>query len=467
MSKTDLERVVEGSYCMGCGACSYVAGYKMQLNSYGEFKPNLEKSVSSMIQKDAEFVCPSLNAANNEDVLADSFLKTNPNRNEKLGYYKSIYGAFVKEGSYREKATSGGFGTWIGVELLKKGLIDGVIHMKAAERENDHAAFYRYGISTTEGEIRQGSKTKYHVVEVSEVLNLIRNSGDKKYLFIGLPCIVKAIRRVQLIDETIKNAIPYTAALVCGHLKSVNWSLSLAWGNNIPPSELETLQYRTKGEQISIRSYCFTAFKKTAKQDGIIKDSADVIGGKFNQGALMLQACNYCDDLVGETADLTIGDAWLAKYELDRMGTNLLIVRNQTIDQLIQQASSENRLFVDQLTADEAIYAQAGGYRQRREGLSYRLSKLDKKGEWYPEKRIKPNQYTPTFLRKRIYDYRSLITDKSRIAFKEALEKSDYRIYSRSLKTDLKILRTLEVSSSMSRILRNRLTKFLIKTRLK
>ena len=50
--------------------------------------------------------------------------------------------------------------------------------------------------------------------------------------------------------------------------------------------------------------------------DSVQKDTALILG-KFNAGAMMLNACNYCDDVVGETSDLTVGDAWIPKYDTD------------------------------------------------------------------------------------------------------------------------------------------------------
>ena len=72
-------------------------------------------------------------------------------------------------------------------------------------------------------------------------------------------------------------------------------------------------------------------------------DSAEAVGGKFNLGAMMLNACNYCDDVVGETADISIGDAWLPKYSFDWRGKNLLVLRNTVLSELIGAAVAEGR----------------------------------------------------------------------------------------------------------------------------
>lgn len=452
-----IANVVNGGFCTGCGGCSYMTKSPMTINEYGEYQPEIKliEKQDNKLLKSAEFVCPSLNPEYNENKLAQEFLeKECSESSEFIGPYQNNYGGFVKEANYRSNGTSGGFGTWVGAALLESGLIDGVIHLKESPRENVSDPFFKYGISKNIQDITKGSKTKYHVVEVSEVLNLIKESPGR-YLFIGLPCMIKTIRRIQLIDSSIKESIKYTMALVCGHLKSINWTLSLAWGAGIKPQDADNFLYRTKAKDISARAYVFTAYTKIKS---IRKDSANVIGGKFNQGALMLNACNFCDDVVGETADITIGDAWLPQFEVDSEGTNLLIVRNTIINDLLKRALKEDRIHLVHLNEKDVKDAQAGGFRQRREGLSYRLGLVDRENKWHPEKRVKANSIYLPPLRKLIYYLRVQVTFKSRELFKEALQKNDYEFYKRKMIVPLKLLRLLEISSSTSRIVRKKIT---------
>lgn len=456
-----INKVVEGGFCVGCGACAFVANKEMTLNKYGEYYPLVDTAdVKNDVKEKMEFVCPSLNEKYNEDVLGKEFLKNCETYSDKIGFYQSVYGGFVKEGNYRDRGTSGGFGTWIGAELFRRGLIDGVIHVKEIERTGASDPFFKYKISTTEEDIRAGSRTKYHVIEISEVLDLVK-SRPGRYLFYGLPCMVKAIRRVQLVDPIINQSIKYTASLVCGHLKSVNWTLSLAWGKGVSPENVEKFQYRTKGKGIPARAYVFKAFfNKGNTTDEVMENSANVVGGKFNQGALMLPACNFCDDLVGETADITIGDAWLPQFEVDSNGTNLLIVRNAEINEVLNSSKMEERVELVQLTEQDAQNAQSGGFRQRKEGLSYRLELYDKKKKWHPIKRVKAGQYQMPPLRKFIYKMRYDVTAFSREFFVTAVAKNDYAYYKKKLLLQLKLLRFLEISSSVDRIVKRKLAYF-------
>ncbi|RVT99758.1 hypothetical protein EOD41_15040 [Mucilaginibacter limnophilus] len=458
----NLNKVVRGGYCVGCGACSFVGGTEMKINDYGEYYPDLSSfsiENNTATTEKMEFVCPSLNPQFNENVLAASFLNNCDNPSKYIGPFQDVYAGYVKEGQYRNNGTSGGFGTWVGAELFMKGMIDGVIHVKENKREGALDPFFKYGISTTIEEITKGARTKYHVIEVSEILQMIKDKPGK-YLFIGLPCMVKAIRRVQLVDPVIKDSIIYTAALVCGHLKSINWTLSLGWGKGILPENAVRFKYRTKADDIPARAYVFTAY---AGDYEIREDSGNVVGGKFNQGALMLPACNFCDDVVGETADLTIGDAWLPQFEIDSSGTNLLIVRNSELNDLVNAAKVTDRVYLEDLTEKDAISAQSGGFRQRRDGLSYRLEKVDRKGLWRPIKRVKPGEFIMPPLRKLIYAMRFDVTLRSRENFKTALQRNDYNYYKQRMQVQLKLLRLLEISSSASRIIKRKISYFRLK----
>lgn len=453
-----LHQVVDGGYCSGCGACAYVLDAKMHLNAYGEYLPELPEDHDPAGAKTthAETACPFLRPDLSEDQLAENRFEGEGSHDPYIGYHIATYGGSVKEGSFRESGTSGGMGTWIGVELLKRGLIDGVIHVKPVAVREEEGPFFHYAISRTEKEIREGAKTRYHVIEISEVMSLVREHPGR-YLFVGIPCLCKAVRRLQMIDPVIAERIVFVVSLVCGHLKSVNWTLSLGWGMGIHPRKLATFQYRMKGKGIPSRAYVFQGIDLAG--DRVQKNSAELVGGKFNAGALMLKACDYCDDVVGEVADLTIGDAWLPKFDKDSRGTNLVIVRSKVLHNVLLEARVRRAIQLEAITAKEAADSQVGGFRHRREGLSYRLQKAREQGEWVPVKRVEPGSVELSKTRTRIYEERRQVARLSRDAFKDALEKNDYAWYVRKTKKHFRRLRRLELRSSFFRILCRRIRK--------
>ena len=92
----------------------------------------------------------------------------------------------------------------------------------------------------------------------------------------------------------------------------------------------------------------------------------------------MLKACEYCDDVFSETADITIGDAWLKDYSQDYRGHSLVLNRSNTFKKILEAGISENEIHLDSITIDEAIESQSAGLRQRRNGLNARLKIIKK-----------------------------------------------------------------------------------------
>lgn len=455
----DIRGIVSGGYCVGCGGCAVVSGdegIKMQLTQYGEYVPIIAQSGSV---QEASQACPFLKPDLDETILAERFLDGKRCNSIELGYYDALWAAHVVEGNWRENGSSGGVGSWLGVELLRKGLIDGVIHVKPRLREATGGALFEYVLSYTESEIAEGAHSHYHAVEMASVLQNVKNL-DGRYLFIGVPCFSKSIRRLQQLDPIFSKRIPFVASLICGHMKSVNWSLSLGWGAGVSPKELAEIKFRIKGKDIASKSYFF-GIRARGETDLKICEAAGIVGGKYNLGALMIPACDFCDDVVGETADITIGDAWLPEYAFDSRGKNMLIVRNKKIGNLLFDAERDGRISLTSLSEGRAVDAQAGGFRHRREGLAYRISVKRAAGEWCPEKRVF-NCASPSILRRFIYRMRRDIVEQSRSAFVDALGQDSWVHYESLIRRKLHLLRAIEIASSLPRILRTQFGRWAI-----
>ena len=271
-----IDKVVQGGYCSGCGACAYISKGSMYINRFGEYEPKL-----GQIHESVNDVCPFLCPEENEDFLAQKFFPKLDRKTDELGYIDTVFAAHVNEGRFRADGSSGGMGSWLGVELLRKGMIDAVIHVKPACRNHSSAPFFEYGVSTTEEEIRYGAHSHYHVVEMSRVLQHIMDVKGN-YLVIGVPCFVKAVRRLQLHNEVIRTRVRFVASLICGHMKSINWSLSLGWAVGIPPADFKEIKFRVKSENLPAKAYFYGVKAKVSDEDFLVYDSASVVGGKFN-----------------------------------------------------------------------------------------------------------------------------------------------------------------------------------------
>ncbi len=370
----------------------------------------------------------------NEDVMAQKlFGEVRGIQHEPLvGYYLQIYAGFVAEGEYRKNASSGGLTSWLLVELLRRGLIDGVIHVAEAEHGRDKVLF-QYSISRSEEEIRQGAKSRYYPTDLSEVLRLAKKAGGR-YALTGIPSFIAEVRLLSEVDPSFRHAIAYTLGLVCGHQKSTKYAEAMAWEHGIKPGDLVSVDFRKKVPGARADEY-ITEFVGLINGEEVTftKSARDVFVGSWSQGFFKAKFSDFTDDLFNETADVTLGDAWLPQYSGDSRGTNLVIVRNPDIAEIIADGLSSGALELDVLTSEQAVQSQAGLVRHSYDELPYRLAREDRRGRWRPIKRVVADEGLPS-LRKRIQDIREEISQQSHVHYAKAVELGEWDYFYRQMK---------------------------------
>ena len=417
------------------GSCAIVdKNISILLNEYGIYEEKILLNDDYELDSLIEYVCPNLNDKVDESLVSKKLYGDidNINYDEKIGYYVSLYAGYVKEGDYREKGSSGGMGTWILKELFEKDLIDGVIHVKE-NSDKDSAILFKYDISNSIEEIKSGSKTKYYPVEFSEVLKKVKEQPGR-YAIVGIPSFIMAIRLLSEKDEIIKERIKYTIGLVSGHQKSSKFAESLAWQVGIKPGSLKHINFRKKLPNRSSNDY---GVEITGEIDGkivsIIKPTKELLGQNWGEGYFKPLTSDFTDDVMNETADITLGDAWLEEYEKDDKGNNIIIVRNLVIESLIQDGIKNDKLNLDIVNANTINRSQAAHYRHTHDELSYRLFKKDKVNQWRPKKRVEASNNI-SFLRRRVQDMREEISTKSHLVYKKAVELDDLDYFKKEMK---------------------------------
>lgn len=412
--------VIAGGYCVGCGACAATENspFKIVMTSSGSFTAIIDNDMTET--EESQDACPFFDHGEDEDSLVPDELRKGSEHHDDIGSYRMLFAGYSNEGNFRQSGSSGGLTNWLVAELLKANLIDGVIHVKAVESPSPGAPLFEYGISRDAKNLSAGAKSKYYPIEISKIISLI-NGTPGRYAFIGVPCFVKAVRLLALKNDAIRDRIKYCIALFCGHLKSTSFAEHAAWQMGVKPIDLVGFDFRTKDPDQPANRYSVTA-TGIVNGENIVRTAptSSLQGSDWGQGFFKLKACDFCDDIVGETADISMGDAWLPEYIQDSNGTNIVIVRNSELVNLITKAASENRITVLPSTVPEIHKSQESNYRHRREGLAYRLAKLDAAGSWHPKKRINPKIGAVSEARKRVLDLRSLLRDSSSDFFRAA-----------------------------------------------
>lgn len=391
-----VNKVIDGGYCIGCGACAYVNAdqYRIKEDVYGRYQAeeySNSRNEPSMIEK----ICPFTGEGPDETTIGKELFDDLP-FDKRLGYYRGLY-AGGADSTLREKTTSGGIITWTLLQLLRNGEIDGVIHVK--KNPPGDKVLFSYGLSKTEEEIIAGAKSRYYPVEISAILELLSQiEGD--FVFVGLPCFVKTIRRLCKEDQRIGAKIKYCIGLVCGHLKSKGFAENFAFQMGVKYDEISEIDFRVKCPEKTAADYAVRVRGRNIEKTC---NTRDLFGSNWGLNLFRYSACNYCDDVFSETADMAVGDAWLPEYVKDSRGTSIVVVRNQKLNVMIDHAIQQGELEMDTMDADRVADSQAGGLRDRREGLRYRLYLKQKDGLWSPPKRYEPSQKGLSRSRKGIY----------------------------------------------------------------
>lgn len=419
-----IHQVVDGGYCIGCGVCAALESdcIAMAFDQYGMYQPQFHGEMDASKAGRTVKACPFSDERPNEDELAAT-LFPDADLDERIGRFRGLYAGYVQEGEFRAKGSSGGVVSWVLAELLTTGMVDGIIHMKPSEGKN--GALFAYAISTTKEEVLQGAKSKYYPMELSGVMSLIRNS-NKRYVVVGVPCFIKAVRRLMLIDPVIAGRVKFCVGLVCGHLKSKTFADCFAWQAGISPGHLEKIDFRVKLPNRKSSDY---GVMVSGSGISVTRASREFFGSNWGYGFFKYSACEYCDDVFAETADIAVGDAWLPEYTEDSSGNCVVVTRSNELDQLIKQGAASGRLNINACSADVLAESQAGGLRHRRNGLSYRLWLKKEEGAWAPRKRVSVSSTGIGATRKKVYLLREVMRRQSHEIWAESVSADDFAVF--------------------------------------
>ena len=410
---SEIAPIVQGGYCVGCGACAVAAPDRIEMrrDEDGVFRAFVRDP--DALAGVAGGICPFSENAPDEDNHARRLFSDARHEDPLLGLYDECYAGSVSEAEYRANGSSGGLTTWVCVELLQQAEIDAVLHVQPRQ---DPDNLFEYRVSRSANEVRDGAKSRYYSVNFADGLLDAAREG-LRVAVVGVPCFIKAIQNLCVADERIRQTVRFTVAIFCGHLKGPGFAESLAWQSGVQPKHISGVDFRTKLLDRPASTYGFSA-TDIRNGETCVTPMTQLAGRRWDGGYFKLKACEYCDDVVGETADVALGDAWLPEYVHDSHGTNVVVVRNPRITQLLKQGAEQKRLDLDILSRDRVVASQAGGFRDRREALRFRLWIADRKGKWRPKKRVQPSRDHLNAHRRLTYQFRRFVRHRSFRSFR-------------------------------------------------
>ncbi|UCD49814.1 MAG: Coenzyme F420 hydrogenase/dehydrogenase, beta subunit C-terminal domain [Phycisphaerales bacterium] len=412
-----LQRIVPNGLCVGCGMCAGVLPdvLRMGTDPDGSYRPEPVGPAPAGWGAQSLKVCPFADNADDEDTLGKALFAGTEGigyRSE-TGYCLKCFIAYVTDEDARLTATSGGVITWLAQRLLASGKVDAVACVGPARHGPN---LFEFQLVTDPADLARCRKSRYYPVEVSEVIGKIK-AFEGKVLFIALPCFIKALRLAINEDAALRERIRCTVGLVCGHLKTKKYSAYLARHCSVAERDIETVDFRRKVPGRPANKY---AFAVTPREGGAPTERqvlmSEVWASSWSNNLFMLDACECCDDIIAETADIAVGDAWLPERLGDYRGTSIVVCRTPEMLELLRAGAAEGQLALEEAPIEKMIAAQAGAIRQRREGLQYRLYLCQKKRQWRPKKRVAPDARAGSML----FRWAQLLRIKIKTLSKEA-----------------------------------------------
>jgi coenzyme F420-reducing hydrogenase beta subunit len=389
----ETKQMAHAGLCVGCGSCAE----RMRWDKNGFLKPEpASTSLATIAQQ-----CPFSPTAPNEDLIAAENFPAAAVTDGRIGRFEAAYVGYAAENPFRPNGSSGGLTNWVAAELLRTGAVDGVAQV--APTDPATGRLFAYRISRSLDELSAGAKSRYYPVELSHVLREIRDRPGR-YAVVGIPCFIKAINLLRRVDPLIAERVTHTLGLFCGHMKSAAMVESFAWQLGTELQRVRALDYRIKDHARPANWY--RAHLDLADGDSAEQDWWHFADGDWGAGFLQNPACDWCDDVVAETADIAFGDAWVEPYSSDGRGTNVVIVRSKEMKALIERGRADGRLQLEPVDAEFIVRTQAAGLRHRRDGLAYRLT-WSRRGI-VPAKRVTPSADLP-LRRKLVYRLRYAI----------------------------------------------------------
>src|SRR5574343_275052 len=415
-SSLGIRQVISEGFCIGCGTCAVINdAAKISFNNYGELVASIhdcgETDIASM-----EAVCPFAFSAPNETSLARMFFEKEQNlqQGSEIGLFNGLYAGYSH--SYRKWGSSGGIVSWLLLQLLITGKVDKVIVVgksEGGERFFDFSAISELEVLKTSG------TSFYYPVSYDKALQYVMDNPGR-YAITGVPCFHKALRQLKTVNPIIAERVVYQIGIVCGQMKSAFYLdyLSRKTGTNAKPVDA---CFRRKDESSRADDYLFEGRYSSVNEGIEIRTVRNkVIGGNWAMGLFKPRACDFCDDVFAETADIAVMDAWLDQYVTDGKGTSLVVTRTAEIKAILLSGKESGDLHLEDSTESDVVESQRGGLNHRRVGLRYRLF-MDSASGLVPKKRVQPKKQLDAWFKveQRI---RSAIRERSRLAMRKQID---------------------------------------------
>ena len=392
-----IAQVVNQDLCTGCGICvteCTTNSISMDWNTNGFLVPQVTENSCSDDGACIK-VCPfnpfPKEDVKTEDELANIFQKDEGLKvDSKIGKYDKTYVGYSKE--HRKTSSSGGLATYFLSQLFDRNIVDAVVVV--VNYTDDASQFYNFKLIKTKEDLLKGSKTRYYPVSLEGAL-LELDCFDGRVAIVGVGCFIKAIRLKQYENPVFSSKVAFLIGIICGGLKSKFYTDFLASKTIGTQEGIKAPEYRIKKSKNMASDYYFGLDYKKKKYSLRMRDVGDMWGTGFFKS----NACDFCEDVTTELADVSLGDAWLKPYVNEGDGNSIIISRHKLASQILLEGQASGELKIQDLSLDDLKLSQKGSFNHRQKGLVYRVNRRKGKGLLTPPKRERSLQKIDVFFK--------------------------------------------------------------------
>ncbi len=350
---------IDPRLCHSCGTCVAVCPEECLKSNKDEIVFDENKCNDCKLCYN---FCPGLGVSFPK---VNRMLFNNGKYDERVGHYKKVFVGRTNKESILNSSSSGGLVPTLLIYALKKNIVNGAIVVTADD--NDPSG-YKFVIARSVREILGRSRSMYRLLPLNQVLCEVKESD--KLAFVGLPCHVEGIRKLQLYNHPLGKNIKLILGIFCGLNQSEDATGYFIRKLNVDKDNISEMGYR--GKRWSDGFYIKT---KDGKERTLSKNICD-----FSNYMFIKDRCMLCYNFTNEFADISFGDAW-SKLPSD-LGWSEVIVRTDLGESILNGALGKELISLEKSTLVVLLKSHPGNFSYKKKGVFYRFKKIGIKPDY-------------------------------------------------------------------------------------
>lgn len=337
-TRKSVAEVLDKKACSGCGACSVICPKSCIEHVYGQRYnyPKVDAEQCIQCGKCLE-VCPGAFLLEGTD---PGFV----DEPAKASY--DCYLIHTTDDEVRLDASSGGFITGMILHMMNKGLVDGGI---VAKCEGTQAWVAKSFLATDRQSLLSARASKYAPVSSGVVLSeVMENPG--RYVFVGTPCMVEGLTKLQKLLPELEERIVLKIGLVCAGMASrLSTKAYIEQDGGVNLADVRRLCYRGNGWPGRFRVF--------GENDKLLMDRP-LLGGSLIHVVPQdhYLRCWNCLDHWARCADIAVSDPWTNEMvKTERKGWSAIMVRTEQGKEAVASAIENGDMIADNIPVEDML----------------------------------------------------------------------------------------------------------------